>query len=441
MKPREKIQIEIYADQAQQFYLSLLKYKFSKMSDIESAKAIADAIHFDPDILIRGLQITETQETKIREKLASLHNQMLKSKKDHGDYLKVSKETFEKFQASEFGKDLFEFFKLMELVKRFLSKTPTAEIKTISAMFSWFITSLAQGIGTAISKGMSDSLNDVIALKEANEKPIRIVVKNGNLFGKGESGENTVELEVFIEKEGQIRRLFIDTIDKIPEIETVSSIFLREKDNTIQIKQGSEPDKIEITEYIKIKVKNNKLDLSNSEISGRMTVPRDLPGKDATMEEDGSLLIHPQKQLPNEIQNPSEIITEGSTSNDINEGIEKGEKTNSASSIVNNVSESTFLVVDEFVSNLFTIPKNVADEVSARDQKMIQVFELLKKHYSDISLHVAQTITGYIAAHLGLLESELRYDNSNRKQNYKKYLRDSVYNTLKRNSRIENSAV
>ena len=98
MKPTQKIQLEIYCDKTEQFYLSLLKYKLSGKKDLELLTALADAVHFDHDSLVKSFELSEIQQKQIHDKLFEIHSYLLKSKKDSADYFTVSKENLEKFQ-------------------------------------------------------------------------------------------------------------------------------------------------------------------------------------------------------------------------------------------------------------------------------------------------------------------------------------------------------
>src|ERR1035437_1786361 len=136
MKPLKKIQLEIYPDKEQQFYLSLTKYKLSEKYDEEALKAMADAIHFDKELFTSSLKLSEQQEKKVSDKLFQIHTYLLNSKKDSEDYFTVSKENFEKFKASEFGKGLSNIFFMLEINKDLNGKEESAEVKARTAAFT-----------------------------------------------------------------------------------------------------------------------------------------------------------------------------------------------------------------------------------------------------------------------------------------------------------------
>lgn len=62
---------------------------------------------------------------------------------------------------------------------------------------------------------------------------------------------------------------------------------------------------------------------------------------------------------------------------------------------------------------------------------VISLYELLKEHYPEFhSKHASAIITGYIASCMELLDTEEQYDASDRTQNHRKYLLDTVRNIL-----------
>ena len=101
MKPLKKIQLELYPDKADEFYLSLLKYKLSEKPDLKTLQSLADAIHFDKDSW-KSWEQTDERKKKINDKLHDIHIFLLNSKKYSKQYFTVSKENFEEFQKSPF---------------------------------------------------------------------------------------------------------------------------------------------------------------------------------------------------------------------------------------------------------------------------------------------------------------------------------------------------
>lgn len=114
----KKIQLEIYSDKADKFYLALLKYKLSGKADPETLKELADAIHFDTDSLTNSIDLSPESKQAIQTKLSEIHAYLLASKKDSKDYFAVSRENPEKFLASPFGKELYDMLFMMELMKQ-----------------------------------------------------------------------------------------------------------------------------------------------------------------------------------------------------------------------------------------------------------------------------------------------------------------------------------
>jgi len=425
MKPTKKIQLEIYSDKAEQFYLSLLKYKLSSKKDLELLTALADAIHFDKDSLMSSFELPEAKQKKINDKLFEIHNYLLKSKKDSEDYFMVSKENFEKFQTSPFGKELHDMFFTIEITKQWIGKEESTEVKAATAMLSWFLSGLMHGISESIGKSINKTFNAAIALNDTQPFSVK-PNKKGNLVCKTEN--ETIEMELFVEKSGHIRKVSASDLEKIYE---ENIFYVKVEDRTVRIKHIG--DKIELTHYEKAKVKNQKLDLSKATILETVSVPKDHYEKAIKLKEDGSLVYHPQESSDN-----PEIIVETThpivyNYEDMLKQVQKDKETEEKSNIQS--SASVFAMLDENFSAFLKLPKNNPEKVQARDKIIISLYELLKEHYAKLSSqHSYTTITGYISSRIELLDSEDLHDESKRRQPYRKYLRDMAYNILKSNS-------
>lgn len=273
MKKTKTIQLEIHSESVAEFYFALYCYKTSNKFDVAPLKMMVDAIHFDNDAMMLPADPSELQAKKINDKILSIHNYLLKSKKDSEDYFKVSKENIEKFKASSFIKELYYTFKMLELSKKYIGLEESTEVNAGMA---------AQAYASYNFSNSKDSSN-----KEKKQK--------------------------------SKKNLKIQTKDYITEM------------GDFALKQ-----------YL-----NHKS-----------------------------------------------------------------------------------------ISKLLRIPINKREEIEARDWIVLGIYDLLKEHYPDITLHVSTTITGYICSTIEILDSEEQHDNSDRKQPYRKYLKDSIYNILKNHSRI-----
>lgn len=417
MKPTKKIQLEIYKDKLTQFYLALFECKAKENPSPETLRKLSDAIHFDKESVLRFLELSDVQQQKITNKLFAIHKYLLKSKKDSEDYFKVSKDSFEKFQASEFGKDLFEQMKMMELARQWSGKEESAEIKTAVAAMSLFASSLMEGLTKAIGNTLNKTLNTAVALDEAQRMSYKISSsKNGNILMEVEGENEPLEMELFVEREGQIRK--IDARDEQDiKLENINSIFLKAENQFIQIKTNA--DTQEIIHHENVKIKNKKLDLSEAKITERFTIPKEHLDMEITEEADGSASVKPRPAVKEGSENQQSIQAETTEEITLNPNAE-------------NFSSSVFTSFDEFVMQFLKIPKNTPEHISIRDKIIISIYELLKKHFPKISRHSRCTVTGYICAQMGWLETEDQHITSKRRQTFRKYLTDTIGNTLKK---------
>lgn len=139
MKPTEKIQLEIYKDKIPQFYLALLEIKLKENPSVEILRKLTEAIHLDAASVFNAFEFTQAQQDKLNDKLKAIHAYLLKSRKDSEDYFKVSKENFEQFESSQYGKVLSGQMKYLELIRQWSGKEESAELKALMATLSLFL--------------------------------------------------------------------------------------------------------------------------------------------------------------------------------------------------------------------------------------------------------------------------------------------------------------
>ena len=223
-------------------------------------------------------------------------------------------------------------------------------------------------------------------------------------------------MELFAEIDGQIRKVNAEDEQDIKS-ENINSIFLKAENQFIQIKSSG--DVQELLHYENIKIKNKKLDLSEASITERFTIPKEHLDVEITEEAGGSVSIKPRPAVKESSENQQPIQTETTEEITLNPNTE-------------NFSSSVFTSFDEFVTQFLKIPKNTPEHISLRDKIIISIYELLKKHFPKITKHSSCTITGYICAQMGWLETEDQHISSKRKQTFRKYLTDTIGNTLKK---------
>lgn len=430
MKKIKTIQLEIDSDKVAEFYCSLLKYKTSEEPDPKDLKMMADAIHLDSDSLMKSFETSELQEQNISEKFQSIHNYLLKSKKKSEDYFKVSEENFEKFMSSAFIADLYDIFKWLELSQKWKGKEESAEVKAGIAMYSITVYYFTDFFAEDVNRGLKKSLNNGILLSNIQNKPIKITHKKGNFcFNVGE--KETEELEFFLEKNGKILKTNIKSkgIDEIFDLGNRGFLFLKSANMAIQMaKKGNT---IEVINYENVKEKNKELDLANAKIVNSFSIPIEHFEESVTITEDGSYIYEPKDSS---FEN---LITETSPLTVNKEYHPKSVQEKKEFKIDTAYFASIFNPIDELISFFLKNPQNKREEIESRNRIVTIVYDLLKKHYPDITIHTSATITGYICSNLELLDTEEQHDNSNRTQSYREYLRNSINNILASTSHIK----
>ena len=432
MKPTQKIQLDIYKDKLTDFYLALYECKMKDKPSEATLKKLFDAIRFDKESILKFLNLTEVQQEKINDKLLAVHQYLLKSKKDSEDYFKVSKENFETFQASEFGKELSQMMKMLELGKQWMGKEETAEAKTIVAVLSWFASALMLGLEKSLTNSMNSVLNTAIAIDEAHRQNFKISpTENGNLLIQLEETKESIEMELFVEKDGEIKKVNTAAEDEDDDtVENIVSVFLKVEDHQfLQIKPNADGS-CETIHYENVIENNKKLDLSEATIKLRFSAPKD-HSEEITEQADGSFLLQ-HKQIKEE--NPDKQSTLQIESTDtitLNPNSSEGETPNAEKTS----SSSVFSTFDEFITGFLRLPENTPDHIALRDKIIISISELVKKYFPNpdiISYHSTCVITGYVAAQMGWMETEVQHKKSKRKQTYRKYLTDTIGYTLKK---------
>lgn len=430
MKPTKKIQLEIYPDKEQEFYFSLMKYKLSPEPDDKDLKTIVDAIHFDNETFANSFELSQTQEQKIKDKLLDIHTYLLQSKKYSGDYFKISKKNFEEFLQSPLGKRLNEFFFILEITRQWIGKEKSAEVKATAATLSWVVSAFMQTLSQSTGKSMTGAINAGIAMQELQGKEIKVSSgKKGNLLYQLEDDEDAIEVEVFIEKQGQIRKKqHTSDLKNDPDLEDINSIFMKVKEEVIQLKESG--NYLECSYYKNAKVKNKLLDLSEAILTETISVPGENIEKNITVTKEGDYIFNPKqpisvnsgKSTEPVIYNYEEILREESIKKDKKSAIQS--------------TASIFTLFDAHITRFLKLTRDNPEKIQARDRIIIDIYKLLKECLPKLSLHVYTTTTGYIASRMELLDTEKQHDETSRKQPYRKYLRDNVYNILKSHNAI-----
>lgn len=371
------ISLDIDADKLADFYISLALNKMNPQGDKEATKTMADAIHFDFTALIGKLKLHKKKQERYERSMLEIHAYLYNSKRDSPGYLEVSKESLEKFKASAFGKELQSKFYLMELSRQWTGKADSTEVQVFIALFmlSGYV--------------LADSLNKAFSTLDIAEKPLEIVHKQGanqeqpkqETTGQSETGEE-IETEFYIEKEGQVIKVAEEEIG-----EKTEHIFIKTGEEVVRVKkQAGEP---EYTPFHNVKVIGNRLDFSYANAGEPYTVPIE-----------PIILKKEHKEITVDLHKIK---------------IDK---------------QKYQELVEEF-RRFLRLPKGKREETEVRDEIIIDLYNILAKHYPDLTIHVSTTISGYIASRMGLLDTLELYDETKRKQPYRKYLRDTVYNILK----------
>ncbi len=382
MSKTTKITLEIQTDKLPDFYLALIRHKVSPNDSIDTLKIIADAIHFDYKGLTKTIKLDETKQRLLKDKLLSVHAYLYNSKKDSPGYLEVSKNTLEAFEASAFGKELKNSFYLMELSRQWTGKADSTEVQAFIAMYVFSMSLYAETVKTTLYKAKKTNTLILIDKQGTGEQEINIVKdEKGRFIIKTEDGQD-IEAELFAEKKGQIIKL---TESEIAKANNTARIFLKVGDEiTLVEKKG---DKTEVTPYNNVKIRGNRLDLSSA-TAGKISTEPTQP-----------------------------IVIKG----DAKEVDARNVKADAA----------MFQQLEQEFRRFLRLPKGAREYTEVRDEIIIGLYHNLAEHYPNLTIHVYTTIAGYIASRMGLLHTQEIYDETERKQPYRKYLRDTVYNILK----------
>ena len=377
MNRNTKIYLDIDTDKLADFYISLALHKINPHGDKEALKTMADAIHFDFAALIKKLRLDEEKQKRYERSMLEIHAYLYNSKKDSSGYLEVSKESLEDFKASAFGKELQSKFYLMELSRQWTGKADSTEVQIFIAMFmlSGYV--------------LADALNKAFSTPDIAEKPLEKVHKQGanpkqlkqEAIGQSET-EESIEAAFYIEKEGQVIKVAEEEIG-----ENTEHIFIKTGEEIMRVKkQAGEP---EYTPFHNVKIIGNRLDFSYATAGEPFTVPIE------------PIII---KNAPKEITIDLHKVK-----------IDK---------------QKYQELVEEF-KRFLRLPQGKRQRIEVRDELIIDLYNTVTKHYPDLTVHVCNTITGYIGSRMGLLDTLELYDETKNKQPYRKYLRDTVYNILK----------
>ena len=432
MKPTKKIQLELYPDKADKFYLSLLKYKLSEKPDLKTLQSLADAIHFDKDSW-KAWDQTDERKKKINDKLHDIHVFLLNSKKYSKQYFTVSKENFEEFQKSSFAKDLQNIFFMIDLKQAWSGKEESTEVKAMTSAITFFVTALAQSFEEHNKKSRSQTLNP----KQAFDDNVSFNIKQGkkgNLVIKNK--HDTIEMEFFLEKNGEIKKIKTAELENLAED---SIFYLKTKELTAKIQKTG--DKTKVTSYENAEVKNQKLDLSNATIIDTIPIPQGEVVKGMEEDKKGNISFNAAKTNLAEVfgidTKPKEVAVY-TYEEALGEEQEKRKEEKNEKKINFHSSQEVFALLDEQFTDFLKLPKDSPEKTQARDKIIIQIYELVKKHYPSFTIHAYSTITGYIASKMDLLDTKEEHDiKAKRNRPYREYLTKTVYNILRANFMIK----
>lgn len=317
---------------------------------------------------LEGIDISPAQKERIKERLQAIQEFLFKSKKDSEDYYKVSKATLEEFNNSAFAKELNALLYGLEARKLLTGTEESMEVKTSIASLTKFITSLMNALATTIELPLFENKSGAYSVRTD---------KNGYMVYEFGKGEYTIEADFFIQTGKGIKCLHpVNDILLLSDEEDIETIFLTIGDTAIRLHEKE--DEIEMAIYENVAEKQGYLYISNATIGQTISIPKDL--------------------------------------------FKNGELTE----------PEMYHTIEQAFTTMLKLPANTPEQIESRNRDIITIYGVLEKHYPDITQHTACTITGYIAASAGLLDSEGIYLVSDRKAPYRKYLRDTVYNIIQK---------
>ena len=104
--------------------------------------------------------------------------------------------------------------------------------------------------------------------------------------------------------------------------------------------------------------------------------------------------------------------------------------------LTNKLKEGVYNFYIKSFDNYIKLPEKKYEENEYRDTVVKALYKTFRKEYKDHSTHVISIVVGYIAAELGLLNSEYEHTNSSYKHSYNQYLNKTVKNILTKNELI-----
>jgi hypothetical protein len=426
MKKTKTVKLELYPEKEQDFYKSLLRLKYMESTEMEDYKKLVDAIHFDKGILNEIIKPDRHQQKKVNVKTRSIFTYLFSSVKDSKDYLKISKATFTKFKRSEFGKELIGLVASMELYRKHIGEQDSPELKATVITLSECLHLLTNAVAEGIGQSLSDSMNLVQNIQQAQNLPLKVkVTKKGGLLYA--IGEEQFEMELFLEKDGQIRKTIVATdLSNMEDDGNIHSILLKINDFVVQFIPGLESS--EIVYYEGIKEKGKKLILSPEKEVQRISITNEGLIKEVYQTEDGSFEIKPIQNAPAS----SDEIAPGFKI-ESNNKISFSPRLTDQNGIPENPEVSSFLLkLFEEQLGMLKPDQSKRESIDKRDKVIIGIYQLITNNYSDVSFHVRCSATGFIAAELGWLDSQDVHSDMKRRQRYRKYLIDTVTKIIKK---------
>ncbi len=415
----------IKPDKIREFYERLFRYKQTEEEDISSLKEMIDAISFDEKKLVRSLLKNEDLKKRVDEKLFTIQNFLHKSGKFSDDYSLVAKSDLNSFKNSDFAKELCFLIWVNEIIIRKRGEEDSPEVKAELAAFNKQLITVGEAIGEKITEAFSEMFNHAITLgRVASQRQKVSINAKGNIVNElmNEGDFAQIESEVFMQNDGLLKRVAISEFHVGPNLESVTEYYLYNKEtkNAIEIKIID--DCIKHVVYENVQKVDETLDFSQAVKGVSFSIlEKDLLAR--TIHVDAKTIIwEPKAENSLEVNNV-DVVELNAKENAVggyldNEGIEIKD----ADSLFDFLNNLTKLILKN---------QNPKDHLIQRKVTIETIYELVRKHYSQISpTNISFVITGYICGQMGWVDKEDGHNNSDRNNSYRKYLTDTVSKSL-----------
>lgn len=417
-----EIPLELNSNKVGQFYLALNSWHRSGKKDLEALTKMADAIVLDYDKVTLDSLLTSEQEVIVQGRLKAIYKFCEVSSKYSNDYSVVGCINEDAFIQSDFGKELTDLFTLLELSQKWIGKEKSQQFKCSIGLWIYFKYQMENLLPLNLQRINSNKIlsKSEIAyiLKQLNLKIY--IQENGKInFYKG---EKDIQFQIYLEKNATFHLLELKKENESKIIDSAISgvVCLLSNKEAFLIKSNSKDLIISI--YKNAKIIKKKIDFTNTKFDCSFKIPR--KQIDRTLKKIKSY---------NEVDFYT-FIMDAIPKKGIVVSFEDREfKDNYLHKEIEMSVDSSTKAFSEIEDYLLPYIKRVngkSDEIQIRHSTILKFYRLLTKHYPEAKVNILAIITGFIASQLGLLDTKSAHIDSNRKQTYRKYLKDSVFNVI-----------